>query len=154
MYFFILKWGGDVAKYADWITEDKLLLLESWARDGLLDEVIAKKIGISKTTLYDWKKKFPNFANALKKGQEVVDIEVENALLKRAKGYMTTETKTETLSDGKKRITTIEKEVPPDVTAQIYWLKNRQPQKWRDKPAEEKEITKIKVELVDNGSNT
>ncbi len=67
---------------------------------------------------------------------------------------MTTETKTETLSDGKKRITTIEKEVPPDVTAQIYWLKNRQPQKWRDKPAEEKEITKIKVELVDNGSNT
>ncbi len=82
MYFFILKWGGDVAKYADWITEDKLLLLESWARDGLLDEVIAKKIGISKTTLYDWKKKFPNFANALKKGKEVVDIEVENALLK------------------------------------------------------------------------
>lgn len=142
-----------MAKYADWITEDKLLLLESWAREGLLDETIAKKIGISKTTLYDWKKKFPNFANALKKGKEVVDIEVENALLKRAKGYMTTETKTETSPDGKIRTIVIEKEIPPDVTAQIYWLKNRQPQKWRDRPIEEKEITKIKVELVENGSN-
>ncbi len=79
---------------------------------------------------------------------------MENALLKRAKGYMTTETKNRNTFRWEKRITTIEKEVPPDVTAQIYWLKNRQPQKWRDKPAEEKEITKIKVELVDNGSNT
>ncbi len=143
-----------MAKYAEWITKDKLLLLESWARDGLLDDTIAKRIGISKTTLYDWKKRFPDFANALKKGKEIVDIEVENALLKRAKGYMTTEIKTETLPNGKEKKITIKKEVPPDVTAQIYWLKNRQPQKWRDRPSEEKEITKIKVELVDNGSNT
>ena len=129
-------------KFEYWLTEDGLMLITGWARDGLVDEQIAHNMGIAAGTLYDWKKKFPNFANALKKGKEVVDIEVENALLKRAKGYMTTETKTETLSDGKKRITTIEKEVPPDVTAQIYWLKNRQPQKWRDKPAEEKEHKK------------
>lgn len=151
---------GDVAKYKEWLEKDKLLLLESWARDGFLDEAIAKKIGISKTTLYDWKKRFPDFANALKKGKEVVDIEVENALLKRALGYQTTETKTEIIQDSKDKsktttyTRTITKEVPPDVTAQIYWLKNRQPKKWRDKPSEENTISKIKVELIQNGSDT
>lgn len=143
-----------MAKYKDWLEKDKLLLLQSWARNGLLDEAIAKKIGINKSTLYEWKKKYKDFADALKKGKEVVDIEVENVLLKRALGYSTTETKIETFLNGKTKTTTITKEVPPDVTAQIYWLKNRKPEKWRDKPSEEKEITKIKVELIENGSHT
>lgn len=69
-----------MAKYKDWLEKDKLLLLQSWARNGLLDEAIAKKIGINKSTLYEWKKKYKDFADALKKGKEVVDIEVENVL--------------------------------------------------------------------------
>ena len=73
-----------LGKINEWLEKDKLILLEGWARDGLTDEQIAKNIGINRTTLYDWKKKEVNIADALKKGKEVIDFEVENALLKRA----------------------------------------------------------------------
>ena len=94
-------------KYEYWRTTDGLILLQGWARDGLKDEQIAHNIGIRRTTLYDWKNKYPDINDALKKGKEIVDYEVENALLKRAK--------------------------QGDVSAQIFWLKNRRPEKWRDK---------------------
>lgn len=120
-------------KYEYWLTKDGLILLEAWARDGLTDEQIAHNIGISAVTLYDWKKKFPKFTKALKKSKEVADIEVENSLYKRAMGYEYVE-ETQELRDGEltttKRIT---KQVPPDTTAQIFWLKNRKPRQWRDK---------------------
>lgn len=116
-------------KYEYWLTPDGLLLLEAWARDGLTDKQIAKNIGISEQTLNVWKKTYPSFFESLKKGKEVVDIEVENALLKRALGYRYDEV---TIEDGveTKRVT---KEVQPDTTAQIFWLKNRRPDLWRDK---------------------
>lgn len=141
---------GSKGKYKQWLEEDKLLLLESWARDGCLDVDIAKKIGINTATLYTWKKKYSKFNNALKKGKEVVDTEVENALLKRALGYKYSEVKTESFSDGSVKKTVIVKEMPSDVTAQIYWLKNRKPENWRDKPSNEKEVAKIEVELIKN----
>ncbi len=121
-------------KFGYWLTEDGLTLLEGWARDGLTDEQIAEKIGINRATLYDWKKKYPNISNALKKGKEVVDIQVENALLKRALGYEFQEERVERSDkDGVKIVQTI-KHVPPDTTAQIFWLKNRRPDKYRNKP--------------------
>ena len=141
---------GSKGKYKQWLEEDKLLLLESWARDGCLDVDIAKKIGINTATLYTWKKKYSEFNDALKKGKEVVDTEVENALLKRALGYKYSEVKTESFSDGSVKKTVIVKEMPSDVTAQIYWLKNRKPENWRDKPSNEKEVAKIEVELIKN----
>lgn len=119
-------------KYEYWLTSDGLLQLEAWARDGLTDEQISGNAGINPATLYDWKKKYPKISEALKKGKEVVDIQVENALLKRALGYSYREVKVEEDSDGQKVTTTI-KEVVPDTTAQIFWLKNRRPDKWRDK---------------------
>lgn len=76
-----------MAKYQEWIEPEGLLKIEGWARDGLTDEQIAKNIGISRETIYAWKKQYPDFSNALKKGKEVVDREVENALLKKALGY-------------------------------------------------------------------
>lgn len=116
-------------KFEKWLTDEGLILLEGWARDGLIDEQIAANIGITPSTLYEWKKKYAEISEALKKGKEVVDIQVENALLKRALGYrydeVTTEDEIET-----KRVT---KEVTPDTTAQIFWLKNRRPDKWRDR---------------------
>ena len=121
-------------KYARWLEKDGLLLLAAWARDGLIDEQIAHNCGISAGTLYDWKKRFPQIAEALKKGKAVVDVQVENALLKRALGYETVEEMTEEGPDGTK-IRTTRKRVPPDVTAQIFWLKNRMPDRWHDKPA-------------------
>ena len=121
-------------KYEYWLTEDGLLLLEGWARDGLTDEQLAEKMGIGARTLYDWKLKYPQISQALKKGKEVVDIQVENALLKRALGYEFQEERVERSSkDGVKVVQTI-KHIPPDTTAQIFWLKNRRPNRWRDKP--------------------
>ena len=67
-------------KYEKWLKEEILLLLEGWARDGLTDEQIAKNIGIGERTLYEWKEKYPQISQSLKKGKEVVDYEVENAL--------------------------------------------------------------------------
>ena len=123
------KVGDRVAKINDWLEQDKLTLLEGWSRDGLTNEQIANNIGINVKTLYEWKNKESNISNALKKGKEVVDIEVENALLKRALGYkydeVTYENGVET-----KRVT---KEVQPDTTAQIFWLKNRKPNNWKDR---------------------
>ena len=118
-----------LGKINEWLEKDKLILLEGWARDGLTDEQIAKNIGINRTTLYDWKKKETNIADALKKGKEVIDFEVENALLKRALGY---EYEEETYENGiltKK----VKKHVAPDTTAQIFWLKNRKPNNWKDR---------------------
>lgn len=119
-------------KYARWLEEDGLTLLCGWARSGLVDEQIAHNMGISCATLYDWKNRFPEIAEALKKGKEVVDIEVENALLRRALGYEYDEVTTEYGQETKR----VRKHVVPDVTAQIYWLKNRRPDIWRDRRME------------------
>lgn len=116
-------------KYEYWLTPEGLIKLEGWARDGLTDEQIAQNIGINPATLYDWKNKYDEISKTLKKGKEVVDYEVENALLKRALGYTVKEEKL--TKDGE--VVELEKEVPGDVTAQIFWLKNRKPDVWRDK---------------------
>ncbi len=122
-------------KYQKWLEPDGLLLLEAWARDGLTDEQIADKCDVAVSTLYEWKKRYSEISEALKKGKEPVDIEVENALLKRALGYRYTET-TRELNPATQCLEVtkeVTKEVTPDVTAQIFWLKNRKPEVWRDK---------------------
>jgi hypothetical protein len=128
---------GRKGKYQEWLTEDGLSRVFGWARDGLTEPQIAQNMGISFPTLCDWKNKFPNILDALKRGKEPVDIQVENALLKRALGYDYEETITEVeeLSGGrtKKHVRKITKHVAPDVTAQIFWLKNRKPKQWRDR---------------------
>lgn len=121
-------------KYVDWLTPDGLLMIEGWARDGLTEAQIAHNIGISHQTLCTWKDRFKEILEALKRGKAPVDIEVENALLKRALGYSYDEIKT-VMKDGVEVERTItRKTVPPDTTAQIFWLKNRKPAQWRDKP--------------------
>ena len=121
------------------MTPEGLIKIEGWARDGLTDEQIATNIGISRSTLNEWKKKYSDISDALKRGKEVVDRQVENALLKRALGYQYNEvTQEKTWSDElgiyEMPVTKIAtKEVNPDTTAQIFWLKNRKPKDWRDK---------------------
>lgn len=122
-----------MAKINDWLENDKLILLEGWARDGLTDEQIAKNIGIATSTFYEWKKKEIEFSKALKKGKEVIDFEVENALLKKALGYTIMLNKQKVTKDGDVVDITEEVHVPPDTTAQIFWLKNRKPNNWKDR---------------------
>lgn len=124
-----------------------MLRILGWARDGLTDEQIAHNMGITKTTLYDWVKRFPAISHSLKEGKAPVDQEVENALLKRAMGFTYEETTTDveqiptsmTDEDGNPILReivhtkTVTKTALPDVTAQIFWLKNRRPDKWREK---------------------
>lgn len=103
-------------------------------------------MGISTSTLYNWKNDHLEILEALKKGKEVVDILVENALLKRALGYSYKETTRELFVDKKtgkeemKITKVVEKEVIPDTTAQIFWLKNRKPEEWRDKRQVEEKV--------------
>jgi hypothetical protein len=120
-------------KYEYWLTPDGLLLLEAWARDGLTDEQIAHNMGVSTKTLFNWKSTHLPILHALKKGKEIVDIQVENALFKRAIGYEYEEVKTIISEKDGKRVEVVKKQMPPDTTAQIFWLKNRKPSTWRDK---------------------
>ena len=103
-------------KYQKWLEPENLILLEGWARDGLTDEQIAKNMGITAKTLWEWKNKYSNICNALKKGKEVIDFQVENALLSSA--------------------------LEGNTTAQIFWLKNRRPDKWRDKQKDDNDTDK------------
>ena len=121
-------------KYADWLTPEGLLKIEGWARDGLTDEQIAANIGIGYSTLQPWKSKYQDIQDTLKRGKEIVDRQVENALLRRALGYEYEEVREKYESGVLTERTVTKKEVVADTTAQIFWLKNRKPDKWRDKP--------------------
>ena len=123
-------------KFHKWIEPEGLTLIEGWARTGLTDEQIAHNIGIHPATLYTWMKEYSEINEAIKKGKEVADFEVENAMYKSALGYEYEEVKTyiEEVDGVKKRrkeVTT--KYLPPNTTAQIFWLKNRKSAEWRDK---------------------
>lgn len=117
-------------KADEWLSDERLIILEGWAMDGLNDEQIAENIGISVRTLYRWKKQYCQICHALKKGKDIADREVENALFKRAKGYDYTETKVKKKGGAIVEETVVTKHVPGDTTAQIFWLKNRKPEYW------------------------
>lgn len=134
--------GGRKSKYHTHV-EPKLLQIEAWTRDGMTQEDVARRLGVAMSSFSDYKNKFPELSEALKKGQEVADIEVENALFRRAVGYRYDEVTREAAKEldeetGQYKTVMVEtkrvtKEIQPDVTAQIFWLKNRRPDTWRDK---------------------
>ena len=113
-----------MTKIEEWEQEDNLIRLQGWARDGLTYEQIAHNMGISLATLKEWRKKSQAISTTLKKSREVVDFEVENALLKNA--------------------------LSGNVTAQIFWLKNRKTNNWREKvePQENEEAVNNASEIL------
>lgn len=120
-----------------WLSDDSLVLIEAWARDGYTKDEIAKKMGVSLSALMVWQNEYPCIKEALRVGKELVDYKVENALLKAALGYTTKEIK---VTLGKKIINgesfqllkeTTTKYVGPNVTACIAWLNNRKHDQWK-----------------------
>lgn len=150
-------------KWKEWTEPEKLILLEGWARSGLSDEQIAHNMNINPATMYKWKKDLKGnedprskIFKAIKKGKEVADFEVENALKKTAEGFFVEETSEEWGADPDTgeplllRITKKRKYIPGNPTAQIFWLKNRNPEMWRDKVEAQLDTSQsIKVTLPD-----
>lgn len=141
-----------------WLTDDGLVLLEAWARDGLTQTDICERIGISWATLFTWKRDYPEINKALSTSREIIDYKVENALLKAALGYKTKEIKVtigrkifngETVEMLKETTT---KEIAPNVTACMAWLNNRKHDQWkrnRDKVLElDEEDNNISITIV------
>lgn len=120
---------------AEWLEEDNLMLIECWSRDGYTFQDIANRIGVSISTLRLWRAKYPEINEALKKGREIIDYKVENALLKSALGYKTKEVKVTTTMRHGKVVETIkevtDREQSPNVSAIQCWLYNRLPNKWK-----------------------
>ncbi len=108
---------------------------------GATDEILAKYFEVDERTINNWKNEHSEFFQSIKKGKEEADVEVAISLFNRAKGFTKTVKKTFKLKKqvngegSDERLETAEDEVyiPPDTTAIIYWLKNRQPSLWRDK---------------------
>lgn len=134
------------AKYAAWIAPDGLTAIRGWAREGLVDEDIARKMCISPSTLYAWQKEHPEIRQALAEGKAPVDAEVEERLLDMCRGFMVQETKifkvkTERFDEQGRKVTEEKLEerqesryIPPSVDAQKFWLSHRKPMEWGEKP--------------------
>lgn len=161
----------NTGKFDKWLKEENLKKITEWSKLGLFDKQIAKNMGISLATYYLYKKKYPKIQEAIEEGKEVVDIEVENALLKKCLGYNVPVIKCFKIKNikynenGKKieeteEIVEHEEEmhIPADTTAQIFWLKNRRPKEWRERVEVEtntEELNKVTELLnkIEQGAN-
>jgi len=128
--------------------QEKLPLIEKWARDGLSEEQICKNLRICRNTLNDYKNKYPDVVSVLKKGREVLITEVENALIKRALGFKYEEVETyvkEVNGVKAQMIKKVTKYYPPDVGACAFVLKNKDKENWCDNP----KMIELKRELLE-----
>ena len=122
-------------KRKDWTKPDRLVLLESWRREGMSEEQISARIGVSLGTLRSWRRQSPELDRALETDPAVTDSQVENALLKKALGYESTERKVEFNAKGERKEVETTKQVGPDMSAISLWLKKRRPERWGDEAA-------------------
>lgn len=120
-----------------WLTDDGLELLKSWSRDTFSKAQIADRMGVNVNTLAKWQKQYVEINEAINVTRELVDYQVENAVLKAALGYKTKEIK---VTIGKKVVNgemvemlkeTTVKEVPPNIKAAMFWLNNRKFDDWK-----------------------
>jgi hypothetical protein len=141
--------AGRKSKYETHV-KPKLHLITQWCKNGSTDEQIYKKLRISKDSFYDYKKKHPEFTDALKIGKDDADDLVESALFKRALGYEyeeTEESETYNPETGQTvKTRKIIKHLVADTTAQIFWLKNRRPDRWRNNDRLDINTTSAQVE--------
>lgn len=115
---------------------------------GATDREMADIIGVTEQTLNNWKKAHPSFFESLKRGKEQADAEIAHKLYHRAKGYSHEDTHI-SIAGGQVIATPIMKHYPPDTTACIFWLKNRQPNLWRDVKAVDVDVNVKADDLSD-----
>lgn len=154
------------AKYAEWLTDDGLLLIRGWARDGLTEKQIAQeRMHIAYSTFNEWKKRFPELSEALKKSKSYVDAELEETAFDHANGKVfVKETVTDIQYEGvdengnpievSRHTREIIRQVPPNATMQIFLMKNRVPEKYREKREEQIQVTNADYSLLDGISKS
>ena len=131
-----------MARRSKYREEYHLPWIRGLTRRGYTLDEIANDIGVAASTVKKWVHDFPELSDAVKKARALPDIEIEDALYNRAKGYKRTTTKTtiQACEDGSSKQTKVEvfeDVVPPDTTACIFWLKNRDRERWRDRQTTE-----------------
>lgn len=150
-------------KYEQWLTPAGLGKIEAWARDGLTDEQLAKKMGVTRKTLYEWLKKHGDICDSLTRGRGGAREQIENSLYKRALGYTATvmepvKLRTRLFNEEKGKFEereTVEMypreiHIPPDVRAASMWLTNRERDRWAEHPAPvdgQREAVTVEVDL-------
>ena len=141
----VSKGPGQPSKFDDFM---KLGILEGLYREGFTDKQVGKLIGVTEATINNWKKQHPDFFVSLKDWKAEADHKVVQALYLSALGFTTKHKKAVVVSDGAQNgghveYVTEHHRTPPNATSIIFWLKNRQPDKWSDK----KDVH-IKVDLA------
>lgn len=134
--------------------EDYCEQAENYAYLGVTDAQLGQFFDVTEQTIINWKKAHPKFLLALKKGKDIADAQVAKSLYKRAIGYEYEEEKKEYKEGGKLiSVSKTKKFMPPETVACIYWLNNRQPDKWKNRwePNPDRAIT---VKIVDDGDNS
>jgi hypothetical protein len=121
------------------------------AKLGLIDDEIADALGIARSTLYEWKNRYPDFSDAINGGKVLADAVVVSKLYDRACGAEWVEQqafKVRRGSDEEVEVVDVRRASPPDTAACIFWLKNRQPKHWRDRVEESvSDVNEAAVEL-------
>lgn len=127
-------------KYWEWLEPENLEKVANWAANGCTNDEIARNMGVGRTTFYSWLKAHPDVSDAVKRGRALAREAVENALFKRAVGYVTVEVTEAVDGDGRTVRRTVTRELPPDTTAIIFYLKNRMPERYSDRRVNEVEV--------------
>lgn len=118
--------------------QSMVIAVKYMAYSGLTDVQMAEELGINIDTFYDWQNKFPAFSEAIKEGKSLPDEAVQSALFRRATGYTHKVQKALVVSQGRGEpseveIVEVNESLAPDPTSMIFWLKNRRPDRWREK---------------------
>lgn len=117
-----------------WLTEEGLGRITEWMESGLSLKQLSQNMGIAYGTLFEWQKDFAELSDTIKKGQMVVTEHIENAMYQAATGYTYEEETSELMSNGEMKVVKkVTKSQAPNVAAQIFWLKNKSPELWKDK---------------------
>lgn len=139
-----------MARHINSITPDVVDIIAQWCRNGMTRADVAQALGIHASTLSSWGKKLPSLKTALEQGSDIADTTVENALYRRAVGFPYEERVDTEMTDGRVKVKRYTRYMPADVTACIYWLKNRKPDQWRDR----KDVEDRVIEVVMNTAST